>query len=129
MLTSIDSDEVTQPRNDGTPGSALYVVPFHLNYSPNRVWQQIFLKNWRFPPMFATMHRGNIASVRGNRIILDGTTIEEVRDYHLKTLKLVIQEANKQYKQLVIQAQLKQERELKKIQRDSVKSVINDLKF
>lgn len=79
--------------------------------------------------MFATMHRGNIASVRGNRIILDGTTIEEVRDYHLKTLKLVIQEANKQYKQLVIQAQLKQERELKKIQRDSVKSVINDLKF
>lgn len=131
MLTSIDSDEVTQPRNDGTPGSALYVVPFHLNHSPNRVWQQIFLQNWRFPPRFTTMHRGDIASASGNRIILDGTTVEEVRDYHLETLKLVIQETNKQYKKLVIQEQQRQEREreLRDKQRDKVKSVINDLKF
>lgn len=77
------------------------------------------------------MHRGNIARISGDRIILDGTTIEEVRDYHLDTLKLVIQETNKQYKQLVIQEQLRQERELERRnkQRDNVKSVINDLKF
>jgi hypothetical protein len=131
MLKSIDSDEVTRPRNDGTLGSALYVVPFHLNHSPNRAWQQIFLKNWRFPPVFTTMHRGNIARISGNRIILDGTTIEEVRDYHLETLKLVIKETNKQYKKLVIQEQHKKERELelKNKQRDNVKSVINDIKF
>lgn len=131
MLTSIDSDEVTQPRNDGTRGSALYVVPFHLNHSPNQTWQQIFLQKWQFPPVFTTMHRGNIARISGDRIILDGTTIEEVRDYHLDTLKLVIQETNKQYKQLVIQEQLRQERELERRnkERDNVKSVINDLKF
>ena len=84
MLIRIDSDEVTQPLNNGTPGSALYSVPFHLNHYPNRTWQQIFL--------------------------LDGTTIEEVRDYHLRTLKLVIQETNKQYKQLIIKEQQRQER-------------------
>jgi hypothetical protein len=37
MLVNINSDEVTQPRNDGTPGSALYTVPFHLNHYPNQV--------------------------------------------------------------------------------------------
>ena len=131
MLTSIDSDEVTQPRNDGTPGSALYAVPFHLNHYPNRIWEQIFLQQWRFPSVFTSMHRGNIATINGDRIILDGTTIEEVRDYHLETLKLVIQETNKQYKQLIIQEQKRQEKEieLERQQREKVQSVINDFKF
>lgn len=131
MLTSIDSDEVTQPLNDGTPGSALYAVPFHLNHYPNQTWKQIFLEKWRIPSEFTNMHRGNIAKISANRIILDGTTIEEVRDYHLKTLKLVIQETNRQYKQLIIQEQTRQEKEidLERQQREKVQSVINDFKF
>lgn len=77
------------------------------------------------------MHRGDIATISGNRIILDGTTIEEVRDYHLETLKLAIQETNKQYKQLIIQEQKRQEKEIevKKKQHKKVQSVINDFKF
>lgn len=131
MLTSIDSDEVIQPRNDGTPGSALYAVPFRLNHYPNQTWEKIFLEKWRFPSEFTTMHRGNIAKISANRIILDGTTIEEVRDYHLKTLKLVIQETNKQYKQLIIQEQQRQDKEieLERQQLEKVQSVINDFKF
>lgn len=131
MLISIDSDEVTQPRNDGTPGSALYEVPFRLNHDPNRTWQQLFLANWRSPSQFTSMHRGNIAKISGDRIILDGTTIEEVRDYHLKTLKIVIQDTNKQYKRLMIKEQqrLDHDLEIKNKQRDKVRSVINDLRF
>ncbi len=77
------------------------------------------------------MHRGNIATINGDRIILDGTTIEEVRDYHLETLKLVIQETNKQYKQLIIQEQKRQKKEieLERQQREKVQSLINDFKF
>lgn len=131
MLISIDSDEVTQPRNDGAPGSALYEVPFRLNHYPNRTWQQLFLANWRSPSQFTSMHRGNIAKISGDRIILDGTTIEEVRDYHLKTLKIVIQDTNKQYKRLMIKEQqrLDHDLEIKNKQRDKVRSVINDLRF
>lgn len=40
------------------------------------------------------MHRPGIARVEGDRIILDGTTIEEVERYHLKTLKLAVERAN-----------------------------------
>ena len=36
------------------------------------------------------MHRPGIASVEGDEILLNGTTIEEVRDYHRKTLNLCI---------------------------------------
>ncbi|GAA3605495.1 hypothetical protein [Secundilactobacillus similis] len=131
MLISIDSDEVTQPRNDGAPGSALYEVPFRLNHYPNRTWQQLFLANWRSPSQFTSMHRGNIAKISGDRIILDGTMIEEVRDYHLKTLKIVIQDTNKQYKRLMIKEQqrLDHDLEIKNKQRDKVRSVINDLRF
>lgn len=131
MLISVDSDEVTQPRNDGTPGSALYAVPFHLNHYPNRTWEKIFLQKWRFPSEFTTMHRGKIAKISGDLITLDGTTIEEVRDYHLRTLKLVIQETNKQYKQLIIQKHQIQERniEIKNNQREKVQSIISDLRF
>ena len=36
------------------------------------------------------MHRPGIASVSGDRIILDGTTMEEVERYHAATLRKVI---------------------------------------
>jgi DNA transposition AAA+ family ATPase len=41
------------------------------------------------------MHRPGIASVRGDRIVLDGTTVEEVERYHRNTLILALIEANK----------------------------------
>ncbi len=40
------------------------------------------------------MHRPGIASVQGDRIVLDGTTIDELERYHLKTLKLVVRQLN-----------------------------------
>ncbi len=41
------------------------------------------------------MHRPHIASVAGDEIVLNGTTIEEVRDYHRDTLILCVEEANR----------------------------------
>ena len=41
------------------------------------------------------MHRPGIASVSGDKIYLDGTTMEEVERYHRETLKLAITETNR----------------------------------
>ena len=42
------------------------------------------------------MHRPGIASVLGNTIMLDGTTMDEVETYHVKTLNLCVQRANEE---------------------------------
>lgn len=94
-IVGIVVDEVGEPRNDGTRGSALYEVPFRLSRRPSSLWRELFLKSWDLPPRFTTMHRPHIASVVGDEIILNGTTIEEVRDYHRDTLVLCVEEANK----------------------------------
>jgi hypothetical protein len=44
------------------------------------------------------MHRPNIASIVGNKLFLNGTTIEEIRDYHRNTLKVVINDTNFTYR-------------------------------
>ena len=40
------------------------------------------------------MHRPGIARVSGDRVILDGTTIEEVEKYHRETLLVVLERVN-----------------------------------
>jgi hypothetical protein len=42
------------------------------------------------------MHRPGIARVYGDRIILDGTTMEEIERYHAKTLKLALEKTNEE---------------------------------
>lgn len=88
-------EEVTLPKNDATSGSALYAVPFRLSEKPTATWIELFVRSWKLPPRFTSMHRPGIARVEGDRIILDGTTIEEVKRYHLDTLKLAVSEANR----------------------------------
>ncbi len=93
-ILGIITDEVTMPRLDGTSGSALYKIPFRLSKAPSRLWQELFVREWN-GNLFSKMHRPGIASVQGSRIILDGTTIEEVRDYHRQSLKTCVEEANR----------------------------------
>jgi hypothetical protein len=94
-ITGVILSEVGQPRNDGTPGSALYEVPFKLSSTPSSEWVRAFIDTWNSPPRFSTMHRPGIARVEGDRVVLDGTTMEEVERWHLTTLKLCVEEANK----------------------------------
>jgi hypothetical protein len=88
-------DEVGVPRNDGSPGSALYEVPFQLSRQPSEQWSEFFTDTWNRPPFaVSSIHRPGIARVQGDRIVLDGTTIEEVERYHVRTLKLAVDRAN-----------------------------------
>lgn len=40
------------------------------------------------------MHRPGIASVVGDTIVLDGTTLDELEKVHVKTLKLCVEQTN-----------------------------------
>ena len=66
-----------------------------------------FIENWNHPPSFTTMHRPETAAVQGDRIILQRTTVDEVKQYHQKTLVLAVNETNK-----VISEYLKKQAEI-----------------
>lgn len=104
-------DEVSLPLNDGTKGSALYKVPFELSKRPDYEWIDLFIDAWNRPSRFTSMHRQGIASVYGNKIFLDGTTIEEVEKYHKDTLKLAVETANNVLKEIKQKKKLKEEAE------------------
>ena len=93
-LIEIVADEVGTPRNDGTPGSALYRVPIRLSSTPTAEWGRLFVEVWDNPPSFSTMHRPGIGSVIGDRIVLDGTTVEEIEKFHRETLRVVVARVN-----------------------------------
>lgn len=98
-ISRVVIESVTEPKNDGTRGSALYAIPFELSKRPPAEWAELFPHNWDRPPRFSTMHRPGIARVSGSLIWLNGTTIEEVEKYHRDTLQLAVEETNKQYRQ------------------------------
>ncbi|MCK4344765.1 MAG: toll/interleukin-1 receptor domain-containing protein [Bacteroidales bacterium] len=124
-------DEVSLPLNDGTKGSALYKVPFELNKRPDYEWIDLFIDAWNRPSRFTSMHRPGIASVYGNKIVLDGTTIEEVEKYHKATLKLAVETANNVLKEIKQKKKLKEEAEKRREEehRKSVEEASKRIKF
>ncbi len=131
QIIGIIVDQVGTPRNDGTRGSALYRIPFRLSQRPPHEWAEIFVNLWKHPPRFTSMHRPRIASVFGDTIILDGTTIEEVRDYHRDTLILCVQEANKAFKEFSDRRKQANEREQEQISKHkrNVDDISNQINF
>ena len=130
-IIGVISNEVTLPRNDGTRGSALYSIPFRLSSKPTRIWSELFLKNWDYPPRFTSMHRPGIARVASDKIILDGTTIEEVKQYHRDTLILCVEKTNEEEKQI-----RKREEQLKRKKQEerenhyrNIDDISKDIKF
>lgn len=115
-ITGVIVDQITTPRGDGTPGSALYRVPFRLSSTPPRQWATFFIEVWNHPPRYTTMHRPGIASLVSDTVILDGTTVEEVQKYHQETLVLAADEANKKYVQSLEARRLAEERQANRIQ-------------
>jgi len=94
-MIEVIADEVGSPRNDNTAGSALYPVPIRLNRAASANEAQLLRAILDHPPQFSNMHRPGILRVIGERIVLDGTTIEEVERYHARTLRLVLAEVNR----------------------------------
>lgn len=98
-ITRVIVEEITEPRNDGTPGCALYSIPFALSVRPPSEWIELFTENWNHPPRWTSMHRPGIASLYGSTVTLNGTTIDEVERYHRDTLQLAVTETNRQYRE------------------------------
>jgi len=124
-------DEVGIPRGDGARGSGLYDIPFRLSRQPPHEWANLFIASWNHPPRFSTMHRPGIASVVGDTIHLDGTTIYEVQRYHRDTLILSIEEANKKYIAIFERQYREQERERQRIQqhKSDVEAATKNIEF
>jgi hypothetical protein len=89
-ITGVDAQHIGNPRSDGTAGSRLYSVPIKLNRSATSIEAQLLLEHWDRPAVTPTRHRPGILRVTGSTVVLDGTTIEEIRGFHAKTLKQVI---------------------------------------
>jgi len=130
-VMGILTDKVTVPKMDGTRGSALYKIPFKLSKNPSVLWKKIFVDSWNYPPSFSTMHRPGIASVLGDEIILDGTTIQEVKNTHRETLILATSIANKKEKEYLIlkQSEDKKRRDLENEHFSEVNNLAETITF
>lgn len=130
-IMGIITDRVTVPSMDGTRGSALYSIPFKLSKQPSSLWRKLFVDLWNNPPRFSTMHRPGIASVYSDEIVLNGTTIEEVRDYHRETLKMCVDLANQKEAQILEQECKKREQEelWKQKHYSNVQNIANEIEF
>ena len=124
-ITGIITEEVTKPRMDGTRGSGLYAVPFRLSSSPPGIWARLLVENWNNPPSFTMMHRPKIAMVSNDKVILDGTTIEEVEKYHRDTLLAVVARTNQQFDEYA--ARREQESEIKRQRENEHKQSVDDV--
>lgn len=130
-IEGVLTDEVGRPRNDGSPGSALYPVPFKLNRRPTHEWGDAFIRAWDHPPQWTSMHRPGIARVDGDRIVLTRTTIEEVKQVHRDTLRLAVEVANKEVVEQARKRRLAAEaaRAREQEHTDRIRKEADDLKF
>lgn len=130
-ILGIAVDEVGTPVRDGTRGSALYSVPFRLSQSPTSQWADMFVRTWDRPPVFTTRHRPGIARVLEDRIILNGTTVEEIEEVHRDTLTTVLRDVNDRYAKLLRQAREEQDQKAREANEHSkrVRDAAERLRF
>lgn len=115
-ITGIIEKEISKPRNDGTPGSALYKIPFQMSHRPPAEWAEYFPKAWDHPSSWTSSHRPGISAVVGDRIWLNGTTVEEVEKTHKATLELALAETNQKYAEYEAKQREEKERERKELE-------------
>lgn len=130
-IAGVIVDEIGTPRRDGTRGSALYSVPFRFSRHPPTEWSQLFIQAWDHPSSYTSMHRPGIARIHGDKVILNGTTVEEIEKYHRDTLILAAEEANKGYAEWQRRRQAEEERERAQLNahKQSVEDAAKRLKF
>ena len=99
--------------------------------APSTEWSDLFIRTWDRPPRWTTSHRPGIARVQGDRIVLVGTTIEEVQKAHRDTLKLVVDTVNKEIAELVRRRRAAEQAKAEQSQqhKESVRRIADDLKF
>ncbi|HYX24526.1 MAG TPA: toll/interleukin-1 receptor domain-containing protein [Thermoanaerobaculia bacterium] len=130
-IVGVVVDEVGTPRADGTRGSALYSVPFRLSRRPPPEWAELFVHAWDHPSSFTSMHRPGIAQVYDDKVVLDGTTVDEVEKNHRDTLLLAADQANKGYAEWYTVRRAEEERERLRLEthKKSIEDSAKRLKF
>lgn len=101
-----------------------------LNGRPEEAWSKIFMEKWKRPSTFSSMHAPSIASISGNKVILDNTDISIVKSTHLATLKLVVGETNQAFKnyQSDLQQKAKEKAEKDRQEKERIQSVKDQIK-
>ncbi len=77
------------------------------------------------------MHRPGIASVSGDTVVLDGTTMEELERYHVDTLRLVVETVNADVAERERMERTRAERELEERRKhdEAVQEIASRIKF
>jgi hypothetical protein len=130
-IVGVLTDEVGEPCNDGTRGSALYSIPFKMNRVPLPEWSRLLVSTWDHPPQWTTSHRPGIAQVYGDRIVLTQTTIEEVQKTHRHTLKVVVDKVNQEIAEFVRKRRAAEQAKADQSQQHqkNVRRIAGELKF
>jgi hypothetical protein len=89
-ITGVDAQHIGNPRNDGTAGKGLYSVPIKLNRPATPIEGQLLVGHWDRPAVPPARHCPGILRIAGSTVVLDGTTIDEIRQFHAATLKRII---------------------------------------
>jgi hypothetical protein len=130
-ILGVIADEVGEPTNDFHRGCALYSVPFKLSSAPPPEWRKIFIETWNHPPYFTSKHRPDIARVEGDRVILERTSMGEVKQDHRQTLKIVVDKTNRDYEEYVLKQRAAEQAktEEKQKHRENVRKLAEELDF
>ena len=97
-LLRVDVENMGSPPGHGSADSSLYSVPILVNRPPTAEEQQLLVQYWNSPPervTFTPLHRPGRLEVSGSRLVLHNTNIDEVAEYHRRTLVGVVREVNR----------------------------------
>lgn len=130
-ILRIVDDRIKPILSNGIPKGALCEIPFELNGTPDQKWNLFFIEYWNSPNEYTTMHRPGIATVDKNWIILNGTTVDEVKKYHKKTLLDAVSFANDRYNKVKEKEYIQNTENEKKIRdiTESAKKEASDIEF
>ena len=109
-ITGIIVELVSRPRNDGGLGSGLYDVPLQLSAKPATEWARLFVQTWNQFSAAASSYRRVICEVVGDRVWLRGTTIEQIEETCMETLKLALADANQGFADYIVKTNAEGER-------------------
>lgn len=96
-------NEVSEPQIDGN-GRTVYDVPLQLSARVPGEWARYFLSAWHSGPQISAKHRPEVANVGADRIVLEGTTIDEVEQF-LEAIKFAVSEANRKLEEEAMELQ------------------------
>ena len=87
-------DETVQSASRGDSDSERFDLEFRLSeYAPAR-WRNLFIRAWDSPVSLSSKSQPGIANVDGNRLTLEGVTLETSIRHHRSALAVAVEEAN-----------------------------------